>query len=184
MDSEVGRSRFLGVVVAVGALLLASPPVLAGQAAATPDPAFSRLQEKLREGDKVIVTDQQGRSTKGRLTSVSAEEIVLTVDGAPRQFPADTVTRVKRQRTGVLLGALIGLGAGIAAAIPLYQLQENEGTYTGVVFGVIALGVGSGIGIDALVNIPRTVYKREPNNLALTPLVGPKHAGARLTVSF
>lgn len=184
MVHRVGCSCLRGLVLAFGVVVLAAGSTAAAQFPAAVDPEFARLQEKLREGDTVIVTDLQGRSVKGRFGGVSAEEIRVLVNGMTQAFPAASVRQVKRKRMGVMLGALIGAGAGGVMAAFFSSWGENEGGMGGAVIASVALGLGAGVGIDAAVNIPRTVYKREVEQLSIVPIVGPGRVGARVAVRF
>ena len=184
MVNRVGRSRVPGLALALGLACVAAASAAAAQSPAAADPEFVRLQEKLKEGDKVIVTDLQGQSVKGHFGGVSAEQITVLVDGTSRQFPAESVRQVKRQRMGVMLGALIGAGVGGAMAAFFSTWDANEGGMGGAVMGSLGLGLAAGVGIDAAVNIPRTVYTREAGRVGVVPIVTPGQIGAGFAVRF
>lgn len=61
----------------------------------------------------------------------------------------------------MLLGAIIGAGAGFAAGIPLAMLLNNEtGEGAQALTSMTLLGLGAGIGLDALLSTDRTIYDR------------------------
>lgn len=123
---------------------------------------FQSLGSRVRPGDTVTVQGETIGEVHGRVISVTAEALTVTGDTGPRTIAGVDVDRIERRRKGVLLGALIGLGAGAAAAIPLNSWFHNEGNdATAETLAVIGIGTGVGLGIDALVDLPRTVYVRE-----------------------
>ncbi|MFN7922677.1 MAG: hypothetical protein U0Q16_21410 [Bryobacteraceae bacterium] len=83
---------------------------------------------QLKPQDEITVVPYRAGSLRGRFESVSSEGITLTVDGASKTIPKDSVVRVsrrgKRHRAANIavlagVGGLIGAGAmkfGIACA--------------------------------------------------------------------
>ena len=61
------------------------------------------------------------------------------------------------------------------------ELQNGR---DGPLFGLTFLGLGAGAGIDALVNIPRTVYQRTPSHTAFRVEAGPRRTAVRLVIAF
>jgi hypothetical protein len=174
----------IGVATALTATVLASPA--RAQAPERPDPQFAALASKLSTGDSVTVTDTAGDVVKGRLDALSSEQITVLVDGQRRTVAAARVARVQRKRVGVLLGAVIGAGAGIAAGAALASYAENEGGSQAAAWMFpMAIGLGAGIGIDALVNFPRTVYRRKPvAQVNVAPILAPGAQGGSIRISF
>jgi len=72
------RSWKVAVVLAVISLLFA----FALAAAQEPVREFSQLDTRLKPGDKVWVTDAQGREVKGRIAAIGADALTLDA-GAP-----------------------------------------------------------------------------------------------------
>lgn len=149
------------------------------------DPSFARMRARLKTGDRVSVDLQNGSTLEGRFIDVGADALsIATSIGDRRLLPGDVV-QVHRTRHGVLLGAIIGGGIGLACGSALGSLFANEGhDRDGPLFGLTALGLGAGIGIDALLNLPRTVYQRSPARAALRLEAGPRRTMAGVTVSF
>jgi hypothetical protein len=172
--------------LAVTAVLLAAPAAWAQVPSPREDAEFSRLQERLRTGDGVLVSIDDGTTVKGRVVDVSSLRMTVRVDDANREIPGDRITRVQRRRNGILLGAIIGTGAGAAVGLAARSYAYNEGgNETAALLLPLAAGLGAGIAVDALLVRPRTVYERSPSRRAqLAAIVGPGRAAARMVVSF
>jgi hypothetical protein len=86
---------------------------------------------------------------------------------------------------GIILGAIIGGGVGLACGAAMGSWFHNEGhDRDGPLFGLTALGLGLGIGLDALINIPRTVYQRAPSRTTLGIEAGPRRTAVHLVIGF
>jgi hypothetical protein len=146
---------------------------------------FSQLQTTLKQNDKLTVTTDAGIEVKGKLISASPDQIVLNLKGQPQQIPASKILRVQRKRNGVLLGALIGMGAGILPAVMLSEYTSNEGGNSAAALVPIGLGAAIGIGVDALLAKNHTMYQRNPNQrLTLSPVLDRNRVGARVAWRF
>jgi hypothetical protein len=168
--------------IAVVAVLVSSGLALAQVGT---DPSFERMKAKLRAGDRVTLDLQNGSTLQGRFIDVGTDALsISTATGDRRLLPAEVV-QVHRHRRGVLLGAIIGGGVGLACGALVGTIFANEGhDRDGPLFGLTALGLGTGIAIDALANIPRTVYQRTPSRAALTIEAGPRRTMVGLAVKF
>ena len=93
--------------------------VLAGTTAFAQPPTVS-LPDDIHTGDTVVVSTLEGQSLRGRLESLSPAEItVLTRDGRRETLSAARVGRIVVKdpiRNGLIIGAGVGLAAGIAGA--------------------------------------------------------------------
>ena len=145
---------------------------------------FSRLREQLKAGDEVVVNTRDGTTIRGRVVEVSTVQIAVVANNVRREIPSDQVTRVQRRRNGILLGALIGAGAGVPFGLALKSYAHNEGsTETGALLFPIGVGLGVGIAIDAFLVVPRTVFERAASTRAqLLLVVGPGRAVAQITI--
>ena len=99
------------------ALALAVPAPCAAQKPVT---AFWQLSALLNPGDTVWITDAQGREVEGRIGSITPERIALEGDASPvlGAREVQVVRRRNRDRAasiGAAVGAIAGLGVGIAA---------------------------------------------------------------------
>ena len=117
---------------------------------------------------------------------LSNVQITVLADDQRREIPADQVTRVQRRRNGILLGALIGAGAGVPFGIALPSWAHNEGgSEAGALLLPIAAGLGAGIAIDAVLVRPRTVFDRAPSTRAqLSVIALPGRVVAQMAISF
>jgi hypothetical protein len=175
------------VRITLAALLLATAGagVAAAQSAPGADPAFARMRDKLRQNDRVTVTLVDGSTVKGRVLDVSSEALSVQTDVGGQQFTAADVDRVQRHRRTMLLGGIIGTGVGLVCGLALAQLYANEGNQgAGAVVGLTAVGLGAGIGIDAAVNFPHTVYKRSVPRSGIRLDAGPRRTAMAVTIAF
>lgn len=165
---------------------------LAGAAAAAadqrpePDAGTAEMTRKIRPGDRLTVTTRDLARIRGKLVAVHGESLVLDTDAGERQVPFTTLERVGRQRHGMWLGPLIGAGVGAGFAIPVSMLFENEGAdATEATVFLIGLGAGIGLLIDATVDLPRTVYRRDaPPRVTVAPQIRRDGGGLAMQVTF
>jgi hypothetical protein len=152
------RAALTGLVLAV-AVAMAEPA--AAQPVENTGLTLAVLNNQLRAGDRVTVTGPAVGEVRGRFAGLSPETLLVETDAGPQRVALADVAMVKRRRHGVILGAIIGAGVGVALAIPMRMLYDNEGGEPGGdTLKLIAMTTGIGIGIDALVDLPRTVYRR------------------------
>jgi hypothetical protein len=148
------RSRLL-TLIAAGLLLSV------GQAQAQ-DTDFAGLSDELRANDSVDVSFEDRMIVRGRVLNLSVDAMTLRTGELTRDLKANQVTRVQRRRNGILLGAVIGAAVGVPFGLALKSYAHNEGGSEGLaVLMPIGVGLGAGIGIDALLVKPRTIYERQ-----------------------
>lgn len=168
-------------LVLTGLMLLA--PAAAGAQAG--DDGASRLGQRLRQGDRVtLVLDSAVVS--GKVEFAGPEELIVRTLSGSERVPISAVKEARRTTTGVLLGALIGAGAGAAGGAALRSYLNNEARNGNAgLLGLTAAGVGVGIGIDALVNRERTVYRRQERmRVFMSPALGYAAAGAIVSLEW
>ena len=154
--------------------LVASLVFAASASAQEPAPvdAFSRLPERVKPGTVVIVIDEKGQGTKGKITDLSPTSLQIMTTGwneHPVSFPAERVWHVNRvdsRWNGFLIGAAIGAVPGVLFGIMWTTYCENESAhcpgapaYFGATFGLI--GGWIGYGVDGLINGQELVYSRK-----------------------
>jgi hypothetical protein len=168
------------------AVLLMPGATAPGFAQAESGDSFSGLAEHLRPGDHVSVRGGDAAKVTGRLRSLTPDALVVETDEGLRTVAAADIDRIERRRKGVLLGTLIGLGAGIAAAIPIRELLHNEGHDAATeVLVLVGGGAAAGFAIDYAIDLPRTVYVRDRRvALSLEPRLLPGGAAFRLHAQF
>jgi hypothetical protein len=144
--------------------------------------SFEQLRTRLRAGDKLIVRDAEGKTTRGRLSAIAGDRIEIkswrwrSFRVRPRVFTETAVRRIEfEDRTWN--GALIGLGvAGAAIGI---GCMADHGGYGCLYLLVLAppFGVSVGTAVDSLIN--RTIYQAPGGHASITlsPLLGARRIG-------
>lgn len=127
---------------------------------------WGHLRE-LRPGQKIEVVDKSMKSFGGHFVSVSEEAITLQIGKSQESIDRAKVARVSvrdtsHRKRNMLIGAAVGVGAGLAVAIPVATLCSNEGNCSsaetaGAVVVVAGLGA-AGVGLGAIPG-NRTVYR-------------------------
>lgn len=177
-------------------------------AAQAPNPAVQassaqtdadRIRQRVKEGQKVRITDDQGREWHGRIGALAPDALVLvTKDQQQKNVPYTTILSIQRPPDTLVNGALIGLASGAAVGLLAVITEENAecepgvffscgeptaGAYVAVPLVLGGLGTAIGVGIDALVRRDANLFHRNGNaRVTLAPALG---RGVRaLTVSM
>ena len=136
----------IAIILATAAALPAPSPCAAQKPATT----FTQLGDRMKPGDTVWVTDAEGREIEGKIGSVTPETLTLEGPGAP-VFSASDVRVVRRRDperrsgTGAVIGALVGLGAGIAACAAVPKDDPLRGESCALAVGLLWMpGLGAG----------------------------------------
>jgi hypothetical protein len=182
-------------VVAVVAALFLAP---ASAAAQEPVSSFDRLNTRVSVGDKVTVTDAEGRQVTGRIGTLKDASIsIVGIDTTT--LPADRVRLVERRSKSVGRAALWGAGLGALAGAGLASAAESETCVSDCVSGsaVALIGIpvlaAAGTLVGAIVGgvLPakrQVVYRAsvtgERARLSLLPVLGPKVKGLSVVYSF
>lgn len=169
-----------------------------------PVPAsLNELRAILDPGDEVVVRDAAGPKTRGRVSSISTDQVVIFQEASTpflrrirrpqeRAFRADVVTRVDivdSTRNGTLIGAAAGVGIafGISrweeSAVP--DSSNLKGLAT-VLFGGLSIVASSAAGhlLDLSINDP--IYERpsQMRRVSFVPLLGRERIGLMARVHF
>jgi hypothetical protein len=174
----------------------ANPP--AAQAAVPSD--ADTIRQRVKEGQKVRVTDDQGREWQGRIEAFAPNNLVLlTKDRQRRNVPYAAVLRIDRPHDTLANGALIGFVSGAIYGLLAVVAEANADCEPAGFFGcgdptaaayvlipAILGGIGSGIGvgIDALIRRDPTLFRRGDSRVVLAPSLGPGVRGLRLSVRW
>jgi hypothetical protein len=180
----------------VVAILLLSPITTADALAQY---AFETLPQMLEVGQEVKVRDETGRTTRGRVVSISDKGLIV----ARRQYPfpqfrprkEETFAKGAIERIDKVDSAWNGaaIGAGISAAVLIPPIWLNDSASRGNQIGVyvlvtapllIASSAAAGGAIDSLFN--ETVYepRSEPLRIAIAPLLERDRKGVVLQLRF
>jgi hypothetical protein len=176
----------------LGAMLIVLLPALA--AAQEPVRSFDQLNTRLRVGDRVSVTDTQGREVTGKISELHDASITLDGD-AQTVLNAEKVRLVERRTKSVgkaaLWGLLIGGAAGAAAGAVDSSCSTGDcmsGPGVGFLFGA-GFGAGIGAAMRAVLPAGRKEVYRAPGasgsaRLSLAPVITPRTKGVALSYSF
>jgi hypothetical protein len=107
-QSHTIRARWISAAIATLIPICAHAQVPVG--------SLGDLQQLVKPGETIVVTDAAGRNTKGKLVTVLADSLVLSVP-EERRFPEGAVSKVKRNDppwNGAVIG---GLAFGILCAV-------------------------------------------------------------------
>lgn len=166
--------KIVSTVVAAAALLIG----VTSTEAQTRE-AMSEIDRKANIGNELTITASDGTKVVGRLLRLDGEHLVLQHETGERSFRYTEIDQVRKRKNGVLLGALIGFGAGAALGWPVAQLAERDDASRSDAVWVALAGLGVGLGIDALLGSNPTIYR---SSVRTGVTVTPSRNGA--TVAF
>ena len=170
----------------------------AAQAAGPSD--AEAIRQRVKEGQKVRVTDDQGREWHGRIEAFAADTMVLlTKERQRHDVPYAAILRIDRNRDTLGNGARIGFALGVVAGVLAVVAEANADCDPGAFYSCGELseaayillpsilggaGAGIGIGIDALVRRDPTLFRRGDSRVVLAPSLGRGVRGLRLSVQW
>ena len=156
--------------------------------------SFSEIENSVKRGKTIYVTDDAGQKIKGKLADLSGTSLTLLVSGEKQTVAESRVreirVRERKTRQGATIGLLIGIGLGLFGAV---NTEECVGCPSGdelVVGGMVGLaGLGAGIGavFGAEQSRERLVYRagpRPPVAFSLAPLASSHGTGVRAVLKF
>lgn len=152
----------------------------------------------------IVVIDDAGNETTGRLLRFDAESLTMTAAGRDVTFDRQHVTRVYQRgdslKNGMIIGFVTGAAFGIAAGVggtdcggffeQARTCTGGEKARLGAVFGGVfgALGLGIGVGIDALITGRGLLYERprrsEGPGISIVPSFARSSTKLSLTVAW
>jgi hypothetical protein len=89
---------------------------MAGCAHLRPTESWPELVQRLAPGKPVAVTTGSGAEVAGRVSTISADSLRLTVNGVSQQFAPKDVRQVRRNGDSLWNGLAIGAAFGATAA--------------------------------------------------------------------
>jgi hypothetical protein len=150
----------------------------------------NHLRDQVKEGQKVAVTDEQGRELRGRILNLTADSLTLADRGRREAVQYDQIVKIDRV-DDLRNGALIGLGVGLGLfALEAVASSEAGLTLTPAGYLVVGalyggLGAGAGAGIDALIGGTRNIYQRgRSTRISLAPSIGRDRVRASIGISW
>jgi len=141
--------------------------LVVGLRAATP--AFAQDLSTIAGTAAIVVVDDLGRKTQGRLVRFTPDALTLLVKGTEvtveRGNVASVATRGDSIWSGMAIGALSGTALG-AAVLLSSGTQDDYEQFGAAVLAIMGLGVGTAI--DALITGRHVVYERvaEPRDFS------------------
>jgi hypothetical protein len=173
-------------IVVLSVVVVLMPAGGFAQAVAT---NFGELRLKAGPGDTLYITDTSGREFSSKVVDLSEKTLAVRVGGETRDLTEADVRRIRQRLPDRLWpSALIGFGVGAGLGALVAGFIECEGAEcAGPSLGYGALGVGIGIGIDALIKGRKVIYEApgtKPTRVALQPIVSGSVRGVRVTVPF
>ena len=173
------------------ALVLVAVTATPSLAQAQTPTSFDRLWLLVNQGDRISVTDRNGRRLQGRLIDLSPTTLSLQMDDGRRELEEAEVSIIRRSRHDSLKnGAIIGFVSGAVLTAILFgddwcwTCHPAEATLITSVYG--AAGAGIGVGVDALVEGSQVVYRarRSARRLSVTPLLSRDRRGLSVSLGF
>ena len=162
---------------------------------------------------EIVLVDDAGRTTRGRLILLTADAVTINVGGVNRTMKQQDVKTVFERGDSVKNGLAIGLVGGFATGMAAgaskttcgrdpvgiglitvatryepctFQERTARGLGEGTLLGL--LGAGLGATIDALIPGRHTLYERpsqaRSTTMALVPSIGPSSNGLSVSVSW
>lgn len=157
-------------------------PQEAARARALPN-SFEALPLVLKVGQELKVRDATGRATRGKVVSISDDELVVARlqnpfgffrPRAKQAFARELVQSIAHVDSG-WNGGLIGAAAGAGLLAALIQIEcspscddnfGRRGRWEVGKFLFVPVGLGIGWGLDEMINRP--VYERQPQTPRVT----------------
>ena len=188
---------------AAGAAALMLLPNAAVAQTGAPTSSIGDLQKIVKPGEVLIVIDDKGQRTTGRLADLSSSTLTLQLPGQgarswlisdrpvpPEQRPLafDSVARIDR-RDSMKEGAWAGLAVGFGLAALVGQQCDSEdfcGTLAVLSLSALVGGPVVGALIDHSITTPiyRAPSGRVTASLGLSPAMARKGAGVSLKLGF
>jgi hypothetical protein len=149
------------------------------------------IRHRVKEGQRVRITDDQGREWQGRIEALAADNLVLLTKGRQaRDVPYAAIVRIDRPhdtlangaKIGFVSGAAFGLFVVVAVAIDGWDPTATQYVLLPAAYG--GAGAGIGIAIDALVRRDPTLFRRGDSRVTLAPSLGRGVRGVSLSVRW
>jgi hypothetical protein len=192
-------SVLLAAAVSVGATAPEIDDVRAQGSGSTLEAASAQtdadeIRRRVKEGQKVVIADDQGRELTGRIGELRADALMLLVGRNRTDLPYDRILRIDRPHDGVWDGAFKGLGIGVGLGLLAALVTSNDDSgfspgaaHVALVAPLMLGGIGAGIGagFDALIRREPNLYRRQSaTRISLSPVVGRTRQGLAISVSW
>jgi hypothetical protein len=154
------------------------------------------IRRRVKEGQKIVMVDDQGRELTGRVGELRADALILLVGRNSTDVPYERILRIDRPRDRLWDGALtgFGIGAGLGLLAPFVIAANNDSAWSGPSASYVALftaplfggiGAGIGVGLDALIRREPNLYRRQGGSrISWSPALGRERRGVAFSVSW
>jgi hypothetical protein len=169
-----------GVGLATGALIPRTRPVYRAsqdRVSLPPAPAgvqagfLSDLALRVDLGDQIQVEDRSGTRTTGRLTRLTAEEVIVRTGVGEKRFTRETVRQVGLRRRPLRMAVLVGAGAGATVgAMAACRGPNREECFDAAIMAG-ALGAGLGLAAGVLTHTTAIVYPEGARQTLVVPVI-------------
>jgi hypothetical protein len=148
--------------------------------------SFDDLQRILKVGEKVVVTEDSGEQTRGKVANVSATSLTVLTPGK-QLFLERTVAQIRRSDS-LWNGALIGAGVGGLTFFAGTGIEDDPAVYYWLYIGSWLFPTTGAI-VGALLdratgNEPIYVTHSRQPAVALSPWFGRKGTGISVSLRF
>jgi len=121
---------------------------------------------------RVYVFSTSGEEIQGHLLQLDGASLTMLVAGARRDLPLDSILRIETRGDSVRNGAIIGAAIGVVAGLLSAAEVGDDATVPLTVSSAIVWGL-IGAGIDALIPGRTVIYNRPTARAATSGTSGP-----------
>jgi hypothetical protein len=133
------------VSLCLAVILIYSPLAIAQQPVAPDD--WSAVQQ-VAPGDNLVIDLKDGKSLKGKLSSVTTDELIIIRKNRNESIQKNTIAQIYRVKGKAEKGKYAAIGAGIGAGVGLGigLAQNSPPKDDGEIYPIVATPLGAGIG--------------------------------------
>ena len=157
------------------------------------------IRGRVKQHQKVSITDEQGRKVNGMIIGIAVDTITVAPDRArPVVIPYARIIKIDHPPDPLRNGAWIGFGVGAALGVMSWDVEGpcNPGwwvtcaapTAQYLVPSLVTpalLGAVVGVAVDALIRGDRGIYRRGPKaRVSFSPVLAHGRHGTVLTMSW
>ena len=139
--------------------------VLTTTACSTQPPirSFSELDQRLRPGSVIDITNHDDLKTRAKITTITEHELILDLEGSPHTMSKEEIRKIDRQSNSMRKGFLIGLGTGVLNALfsdsqlePCQNDSQQQCDSDETIDRLLTTGIFAAIGASVGYLIPRS----------------------------
>lgn len=173
---------------------LAFCPFAATNAEAQQARSFDELQLFAKPGDRITLTDVQGKVSRGTVVRLTDTALLLKTMNSTQEFSETDVREVRQKlrdslKNGWLIGGAIGAGLGTAVSVRNCSRLGWCGSAEVAMVGIYSgLGMLIGTAVDASIQKTSVVFQHRDRgsltHISLAPVFGKGRKGLSICVSF